>query len=317
MTAPSATRRTSAKGEEDDIDRLTFGAGRDEPRPREPDAGFHRILVGFDGSAPSRLALEWARALATLDHASVVLATVQAPPPIERYDMGYGWWQTMQDTGERERAEAQAALAEAARTVERAGVPAEQVVVTGGVTRELVSLAERHRADLVALGSHSRGALGRVFLGSTADSVRHRVEASVLVARNAPTPREILVPVDGSASSRRAAAVALRLARAWNAHATLLHVIEPPVARAELPPLEELTAEMRLRDDAHLGHKLTFGYPTDEILREARETDAGLIVMGSRGLGALRGHAMGSVSNRVAHDAEATVLLVHAQAAGE
>lgn len=313
MTAPT-TARTPPAQDEDPVDRLTFGAGRAESRPAPHDVHFHRLLVGFDGSPSARLALDWARSMALLDHAAVVLATIVPPPPIERYELGYGWWQaTTPGGGEQARTKAEASLDGAAAPLEEAGIPVERVVATGGATRELVGVATSRHVDLAVLGSHSRGPVGRVLMGSTADSVRHRLDASVLVARNAPTPQEILVPVDGSASSRRAAAIALRLALAWGAHATLLHVIEPPVARPELPPLEEMTAEMRLDDAPHVAHRLGIGHPTDEILRVARELDAGLVVMGTRGLGALRSRVMGSVSNRVARDAAATVLLVHAE----
>jgi len=53
------------------------------------------------------------------------------------------------------------------------GVPAE----------EIVKAAEEWSADLVVIGSHGRGALGRVLLGSVAESVMRHAPCPVLVVR--------------------------------------------------------------------------------------------------------------------------------------
>ena len=52
------------------------------------------------------------------------------------------------------------------------------------------------------------------------------------------------------------------------------------------------------------------GRPADEIIRYAEESGADLLVMGSRGLGALREFALGSVSHKVLTHAKCPVLVV-------
>jgi len=52
------------------------------------------------------------------------------------------------------------------------------------------------------------------------------------------------------------------------------------------------------------------GHPAGEILEEAKD-GYDLIVIGSRGLGEIRGFVMGSVSDRVTHHARCTVMVVH------
>jgi nucleotide-binding universal stress UspA family protein len=52
------------------------------------------------------------------------------------------------------------------------------------------------------------------------------------------------------------------------------------------------------------------GDPAAEIVKLARELGCGLIVMGTRGLGAVAGLALGSVATKVVHDADMPVLLV-------
>ena len=64
--------------------------------------------------------------------------------------------------------------------------------------------------------------------------------------------------------------------------------------------------------DAEVSHEvvLLHGRPADEIIRYAEELGADLLVMGSRGLGALREFALGSVSHKVLTHAKCPVLVV-------
>jgi nucleotide-binding universal stress UspA family protein len=58
------------------------------------------------------------------------------------------------------------------------------------------------------------------------------------------------------------------------------------------------------------GTHAAIGRPDAEIVRHAEELAAGLIVLGSRGLGPLRRAAMGSVSDSVVRHAHGPVLVV-------
>ena len=64
--------------------------------------------------------------------------------------------------------------------------------------------------------------------------------------------------------------------------------------------------------DAGIDHEIVLlhGRPADEIIRYATESEADLLVMGSRGLGALREFALGSVSHKVLTHAKCPVLVV-------
>ena len=64
-------------------------------------------------------------------------------------------------------------------------------------------------------------------------------------------------------------------------------------------------------DDLSITTQLLDGDPAREILRTAREGDHDLIVLGSRGRGRMTTALLGSVSNRVMHDAEVPVIVIH------
>ncbi|MFA5862004.1 MAG: universal stress protein [Candidatus Thermoplasmatota archaeon] len=182
-------------------------------------------------------------------------------------------------TSSEERVEATRGLQKWAASLERDGVRARASVAIGAAAPEIVRLVEQEDADIVVLGSHGRGPFGRVLLGSVADSVKDRVASNVLVARSPATPRLVLLATDDSPECLRALALGQRLAHAWNAKIVNIHA-EPPSSAAR------------------------------GIVAEARGCGAGLVVVGSRGVGALSSIALGSVSTRVARDAPCSVLVV-------
>ncbi|MBC7104397.1 MAG: universal stress protein [Firmicutes bacterium] len=144
--------------------------------------------------------------------------------------------------------------------------------------------------------------------------------------------RKILACVDGSPPSLRAARQAVGLARLSGAVLVLFYAV-PPLAPYAAATGEEvalaqslLTREMvswgeeilqRVR--AELGEyaegldirqSVAVGPPGRAILKELAEGGYDLVVVGSRGLGEWEGLLLGSVSNKVAHQAPCPVLIV-------
>lgn len=303
------------------IDRLTFGAGRSDTPARRPGTpAFHVIQACVDGSKESERALDWARDLAKAHRARVVVASVFSPPRADAVLAGtYGLYPGLSEAhGEvqdrlREAADGGAAL------LREGGVDAESVVTMGSPAHELAEVARTHHADLVVLGARGHGPVGRL-LGSTADALLDRVHASVLLARGPPRPPRILAAVDGSAASRRAVAFALRQAEATGAEVLVQHVLEYPGDAKDAPTggfLRDVIGRMRLDPPPRVAYQLDAGRPAERILARSRERDAGLVVVGSRGLGRVKGRLLGSVSRRVAGASAASVLVVkdpHAEA---
>jgi nucleotide-binding universal stress UspA family protein len=64
------------------------------------------------------------------------------------------------------------------------GIDAETVLETGVAAERIVHVAEERNADLIALASHGRTGLSRVFFGSVAAAVLHRSETPLLLVRS-------------------------------------------------------------------------------------------------------------------------------------
>jgi len=139
--------------------------------------------------------------------------------------------------------------------------------------------------------------------------------------------KRILVAVDGSEQSRKAMALAIQIATGLTAHVTALHVVVPPYVPPEPYAQGGFALEVSLRQyGEHLAQsaadearkagleadwRIEIGSPGDLISEAATTLHADMIVVGSRGQGALRRLMLGSVSDRVAHISQVPVLVVH------
>ena len=135
--------------------------------------------------------------------------------------------------------------------------------------------------------------------------------------------KEIVVAIDGSEGSEAAIQEAIQLASAVGAQLTFAYVRKPPSSLLGSPYYEcHLARDLgwaRAQVDAALDRareasleargEVLEGNPVDEILRFADNSRADLIVMGSRGHGALAGALLGSVSSGVVQHANLPVLV--------
>ncbi len=138
--------------------------------------------------------------------------------------------------------------------------------------------------------------------------------------------KRILVPIDGSDESCRAMQVAAGMAAIYQAELELLYVAD---LNKEMTGLDRVTMSGYIPSEIeNRGHHVLaelirevpqtvkaysvvlIGSPADQILEEQKEKNADLIVMGSRGLGAVRQVIMGSVSQTVLHRAPCPVMIV-------
>ncbi|HEY7560647.1 MAG TPA: universal stress protein [Gaiellaceae bacterium] len=149
----------------------------------------------------------------------------------------------------------------------------------------------------------------------------------------------IVCGVDGSPDSNAAVAVAARMADRLGARLVLAHVAEPvltyshavpfgglsnaaPLAREELMAAQEESGARMLEDAARGAgitdavHRLAVGLPAEQLVEIADDEGAELIVVGSRGRGALKTAFLGSVSSSLVGIARCPVLIVPPGAEG-
>jgi nucleotide-binding universal stress UspA family protein len=292
---------------------------------------FLRILLAYDESAGSQIALRYACGLAepgttlSVTHAIAQsnfiasAAKAGAFPPIDPKPMidavdEYG------DDVLKVAVDACAALGVAAGKVLAHGSPVDAVVAAG----------RQVQADLIVVGTHARKGIARAVRGSVAESVVRASSVPVLVVtrhvkapRSKPVFARALVAIDESDPSTAALAIAARLATGFGTRLTLCNVqdsssaefggdesaIERDVSAAVAFFLQRATAAKDIApflDDEIVAE----GEPADAIEHAAMQRNCDVIVLGSHRRRGLQRLLDGSVAESVARSSALPVLVV-------
>jgi nucleotide-binding universal stress UspA family protein len=255
---------------------------------------FARIACGIDGSDASIQSVRQVARLAP-EGAEVTLFGVAN----ESATVSIGWPAFPISQAAKVSREAIEAGIERAREALPAHLTVQSGIVTGPPAPLSVVEAKVRDATVVAIGSHGHRRLSGIVIGSVATALLHSAPCSVLLTRPVQEgfPRSIVVGIDGSAQSRLAAGHAAAIAARTGAELRgLVAMGGPPVDYAEVRSIVADNGGFLLTDDER--------DPVDAF----SGVEADLLVLGSRGLRGV--HALGSVSERAAHRAGCTVLVI-------
>jgi nucleotide-binding universal stress UspA family protein len=254
---------------------------------------FARIVCGVDSSEVSIEAVRQAVRLAPAGREPTLVAVSESHLAV------HAGMEASKVAAELE-TEAQQALAAAGEVA----VGARTRLLQGRAAETLLRVLTDESATLVCIGSHDHRRTPGIFLGSVTTLMLHSAPCSVLVARaprgDGEFPRSVVAGVDGSPESLRAAVVAGALGERLGVPAGLLVATGGRSSEIDAEALDGSGLDLAY-SDAH---------PVAALVDAARDTD--LLVLGSRGLRGLR--ALGSVSERVAHRADCSLLVVRAPA---
>jgi len=276
-----------------------------------------RIVVGVDGSRNALLALRWAVEESDL-HAAKVEALL-AWSLLDQYHAD-GSDSFDPDYGEEDATAAVKAWVTAA--------VGDKPTVTVRAVNDLpvrALLEASDTADLLVLGARGTGGFAALLLGSVSERVAEQASRPVAVVRARAPVRggRVVVGVDGSGPSRAALRWAAAEAHARDAELDVVHAWRMPAVALSpwMPPFmgyDELEAAGRAILDEALGDPALTGvrahghlrYDTAASALLERAADAGLVVVGSRGLGRLSAALLGSVSRQVLHHAPCPAAVV-------
>ena len=151
----------------------TVEKGEKQPRPK-----LKRILLGLDGSIRSESALPYARELARISKAQLVLLTVPAVPETEKYRAAA---EVVEKVREQAVSEMGAFLEAVAQSLREEGLDVRTNVSGVHPARTIVREADEQKVDLVMLTSRGRGGVDLFFTGSVAERVVDQINLPVLM----------------------------------------------------------------------------------------------------------------------------------------
>jgi nucleotide-binding universal stress UspA family protein len=229
----------------------------------------------------------------------------------------------------------QAYLERVAEPLRRQGRDVETIVTFGDPAREIVASAAA--ADLIVMGSHGHGPVGRIVLGSIANQVARHAPVPTLIVRRGRRPAtaipltRIIVPLDGSVLAEQALPMAIALADNMGLPVHLVRVVDFDPVRGTVQAgvvaakayAESQTAILRLAEtylaeqvqrlrnmDVATTSELRTGAPASELLDAIHEGD--LVVLATRERGGIQRWFLGSVAEELVNRAAGPVLLMRA-----
>lgn len=140
-------------------------------------SAIRKILLATDLSQASDIATDWAFDLARRLGASLLVVSVIDPRDLRL--PGGRFRARVDQVRERREVAAQALVLRGGRS----GVEVTFLVWDGDPAESIVAAAHAEQADLLLVGSHGRGPIGRLLLGSVSEHVVRNAPCPVLVAR--------------------------------------------------------------------------------------------------------------------------------------
>ncbi len=169
-------------------------------------------------------------------------------------------------------------------------------LLEGDVAQSILNFAHEKHIDLIVVGTHGRGGLGKAIMGSVSELVFRGSPVPVLTigpnarhVHHALAPKNILVAADFTPVSERAAQYAAGLASKHHSKLTLLHVVNPKELE-HCPDPDRIRQAMEAKLQALLGPeasvpctlRIESGRVVPAVLHTAEELEADVLVVGVR-----------------------------------
>ncbi len=225
-----------------------------------------------------------------------------------------------------------------------AGIKVETELILGSPAEKIIEIAQAEKSNLIVLGAKGLRATLGILLGGVAQQVVEYAHNPVLIVR-APYLglRRILLVTDGSVTSQHTARYLAKFPLPEKVDVRVMHVIPPPQPLVTmeshvggwqtvyLPPslddsvlqqrqekkgqaLLKRTCELLQRHGISASPVLKQGDAATEIIDYVKSNEIDLIVAGSLGLSQLKSWWVGSVSRKLIHYSNCSVLMVRGPA---
>ena len=278
-----------------------------------------KVVVGVDGSKYGRWAVEWAARLPFAERPKIAavhvvdLNALRAPLSMVQPIL-VAHTQVLAKEVKKLHARSKAIKRETAGLLQKLKLQGRVVIERGPVTPSLLKHCSKN--TMLIIGHRGLDAVDRFMLGSVSSQVVTHAQCPILVVKEpARAVRRIVLATDGSAESEKAERF---LIEELNADSSTVEVIvvhalpflHYPEWKGAAAALVRTRADQLAKKGFRVIEATRIGRPADEIMRTATKHKANLIVAGAKGVGAIAGILLGSVSRKLVQRSACSVLLV-------
>jgi nucleotide-binding universal stress UspA family protein len=273
-----------------------------------------KIVLGTDGSQYAQWALAWAAHLPLTNARQAVavhaldLGSLKAPVMVQWRVAGNAPF--IKAEARRREREARRISTETRASLRSLGLSGQVAIEQWAPATMIFKHAKR--GDLIVVGSRGLTGLDRFMLGSVSTQVVQHAPCSVLVVKQPPRARDkILLAMDGSKESEKAARFLVQSLRALKAEVFVVHVM-PHYHKFEAAgqAVVDRYGEQLTSAGYRVTSTLKVGHPAEEIVKVAERQKVNLIVAGAKGLRAVGRFFLGSVSTKLVQHSPCSVLVV-------
>ncbi|MFX1487021.1 MAG: universal stress protein [Promethearchaeota archaeon] len=277
-----------------------------------------KIFVPIDGSTSSLMAQETVAMVAKKAGATVTVLHVIPPLLSIALQLDYGVpAATMKDILSFFEQKADKILGDARSFFDKKGVNIDaKKVVDSHPADSIVELSEKDY-DVIVIGGRGEYEKDPHSLGSVTKKVIRHAKCPILVVKEITALSNMLVYVDGSENSVRAADYAAKLAEKLDSKITLLSVqlrrlfdLSPESAEDMCGRIFSKALDAIEKRRLEISRVIEFGHPSKIIAEAAKKGKYDVVVLGRKGLGTIKRFLLGDVAESVSCKAECSVLMV-------
>ena len=196
-------------------------------------------------------------------------------------------------------------------------IKADSYIEIGEAADIILEYEEKLNPDIVFLGSHKKGLIEKILIGSTTEKVvKHGKKSDfVIKGKEVSFSKSVVIAYDFSETAQRAVEFALEFLKPFNVKVKLLHINEPlelPLIKRLKEKVHEKFAQEKIKILEEIAQKFkNLGKEAEIIFREGESPveeivnvvnnseDVELLIVGSRGLSGLRRIILGSTASKL------------------
>ncbi len=286
------------------------------------------ILVGVDFSDITESVVKTANFFSKLFGAKVKLIHVIEPPSPLLYEEGFEPLLTID--GVELVVEVEAALREKAEEeikklikIFDPEIPVDYQIEVGDIAETILEVSEEEKIDLILIGSHQKGLLELLLIGSITEKIVNKSRTSVLVVKGniIEDIKKLLVGYDFLPNSIEALEVAKEIASKTGAEIDIVHIdadewfahlahVHEEVYNKKIKLLEDLKEKIEKEISVPVKFEIQKGNPDQLLIEKIKEYDPDLVVVGKRKGKKIKKFFLGRTAMKVVRNSPKPVLIV-------